>query len=292
MTPLIDARGARTEGSSGTGVTVASTPTARHVVLLAAPEAFFRAVAGLSSLAGGEIRVCGRSPAGAIESRAVAVAPLDPVLMPSAAPAEYVRWSAELAGSPRLEASVTEALERLQLAPVARTPMSKLSLATRRGVVVAAALATGAEAIFLENPFASLAENDARDLARVLSKALDPVAWALFVPRISLGWHITTHADEAILFHGERVVAQGAAEEVAVREGSYSIRTLGAGDRFSRRLEEAGATARFLEGGGDLAPAALLVELGDALTAVDVFRLAEEEGEVILELRPLSDALR
>jgi len=292
VTPLIDARGVRTEGSSGTGVTVASTPTARHVVFLAAPDAFFQVAAGLAPLAAGTLSVCGRSPAAAIESRAMAVAPLDPVLMPSVTPAEYVRWSAELAGSERVDANATDALQRLQLAPVARTPMSKLSVPTRRGVVVAAALATGAEAIFLENPFSGLSETDARDLARVLSKALDPVAWALFVPRLALGWHITTHADEAILFHGERVVAQGAAEEVAVREGSYSIRTLGAGDRFSRRLEEAGATARFLEGGGDLAPAAMLVELGEELTALDVFRLAEEEGEVILELRPLSDALR
>ncbi len=292
MTPLIDARGVRTAGSSGTGVTVASTPTARHVVFLAAPDSFFRAVAGLAPLAAGTLSVCGRSPAGAIESRAVAIAPLDPVLMPSVTAKEYVRWSAELAGAPSVEEGVAEALARMQLATVASTPMSKLSLPTRRGLVVAAALATGAEALFLENPFSGLPETDARDLARVISKALDALAWALFVPRLALGWSITAHADEAILFHGERVVAQGAAEEVAVREGSCSIRTLGPGDRFARRLEEAGATARFLEGGGDLAPAALLVELGEELTALDVFRLAEEEGEVILELRPLSDALR
>src|ERR1019366_6016197 len=112
--------------------------------VLGAARALFEAAAGLRAPNRGEIRVEGASPRAAVSGGVVACAPLDPPLPPAWTVLDYVTWSLSRAGPPRVggRAMGDEALDRMHLGLVAATKLGAAAPATRRGTVVAAALAT------------------------------------------------------------------------------------------------------------------------------------------------------
>jgi len=203
--------------------------TGERVLLLGAARALFEAAAGLRGIARGKLLVEGTAPSVAIRAGAAACAPLDPPLPRLWTVAQYVTWSARLAGHGRSAATslAGEALERLQLASLARTKLGVAPLSVRRGTGVAAAMATGATTLLVEDPLPGLADEAARPFARVLSRALDGRRSAVFAARISLDSPLALAADEALVVDGSRVVAQGAPAEIAAADRTVVVRLHG-----------------------------------------------------------------
>jgi ABC-type multidrug transport system ATPase subunit len=269
------------------GLTFAS--SGERVLVLGAARALFEAAAGLRGIAHGELAVEGAAPLAAVRSGALACAPLDPPMPPAWTLRQYAAWSARVAGSPRgaARAMADEALERMQLTALAATKIGAASSATRRGTAVAAALATGAPALLLDDPLSGLPDDAARGFARALARALGDRRAVVFAARVPLESPLALAADEAIVIDGPRVVAQGAPAEVAAAERTLALRVHGDVDAFARAVEAAGARA--LVSPAFPPPAYVRVELGP-IAARDVLRIAVESQVVVVELRPLARA--
>jgi manganese transport system ATP-binding protein len=265
------------------------TTTGDRVLVLGAARALFEGAAGLRNVARGELRVEGADPATAVRDGGVACAPLDPPLPRDWTVAQYVRWSARLAGRPRSEAVslAADALARMQLTAASRTKLAVAGLAVRRGVVLAAALATGAKTVLVEDPTPGLPDEASRPLARVLARAVADLRTALFAARIALESPLALASDEALVVDGSRVAAQGAPAEIAAAERTLLLRVHGDAIGFARAVEGAGGRADVTAGAPS--PAHVQVQLGP-LAARDLLRIAAESSAVVVELRPLARA--
>jgi energy-coupling factor transporter ATP-binding protein EcfA2 len=156
-------------------------------------------------------------------------------------------------------------------------------MVVRRATAIAAALATSAPTIVLDDPLADLSDAEARTLARVLSRALDDRASIVFAPRMDLASPIALHADEAIMLSASSVVAQGPPAEVAARDRTYALRVEGDSASFARQVVERGGRV-------DGAARAMIVTLGE-LNTRDLLSIALASNAVILELRPVAAGL-
>ncbi|HEX8791672.1 MAG TPA: hypothetical protein VF765_12040 [Polyangiaceae bacterium] len=271
--------------------------TGERVLVLGAARALFEAAAGLRQPRRGEPRVEGMAPLAAVRARVAAVAPLDPQLPPRWTVLQYVTWSARLAGHARREAArlAGEALDRLQLGSSAVTRLRLAPLAMRRATVIAAALATGAPALLLDDPLAALPEDAARSFARVLARALDaePRRRAvLFAARISLESPLSLAADEAFVIDDSHVSAHGPPAEVAAQEKTLALRVEGDVEAFARAVEAEGGRATLEAPAGEppsraMGPTFVRVELG-ALGPRELLRIAAQAQAVIRELRPVA----
>jgi ABC-2 type transport system ATP-binding protein len=220
-----------------------------------------------------------------VRSGGAAGAPLDPALPPKWTAREYVTWSARIGGSTKKDARslADQAIERMQMKAVADVPLAASSTETRRATSIAAALATGAQTVLLEEPTRGLADDVARNFARVLIRALEGCGWAVFAAHVPLASPLAMDADEAIVIAGDLVVAQGAPAELATRERAYAVRVLGRADDFSKLAASRGAR---VSGQG----AELTIDLGESLAVSDLLRAAQDAQATILELRPLAHA--
>jgi ABC-type multidrug transport system ATPase subunit len=259
--------------------------TGERVLILAAPPALFRASAGLVKPRHGDLLTSGVSPELAVRERLAAGVPIDPPLPPSWMAREYVAWSARLAGhgTRDADARAADALARLKLDSLASVRLRHVPLLARRSLVVAAALATGATTLFLEDPVRGMAEDAARSFARIVLRATAGLRMAVFLPRSSLASPFAIDADEVMILDGKSVLAQGAPAEVATRDRSYALRLHGGRGDFARLAEKRGAR---VSGRGP----SYTVDLGDTLRANDLLDVAAAAGAVILELRPLAHA--
>jgi ABC-type Na+ transport system ATPase subunit NatA len=201
---------------------------------------------------------------------------------PAWSPHEYASWSARLAGHARSVARslASDAIVRMKLGAVADTPLARAPVLVRRGTAIAAAIATGAGIVVLEDPLRGLADDQARALARVVTTALDDRKWIVFAARVSLTSPLALQSDEAIVVSANAVVAQGQPAELAARERAFAVRVHGDTAAFARRVIDRGGKV-----GGTAAQ--MTVDLGE-LTTGDLVRLAEESSAVILELYPLA----
>jgi ABC-type multidrug transport system ATPase subunit len=296
--PLLEASRARIDAG---GVAVVDGLTLRtsgeRVLVLGAARALFEAASGLVPLTHGMLAVRGRSPLDGVRAGAVAGAPLDAPLPPDWSARTYVTWSARLAGAPAgasggVTARVDDALARMELGAVADAKLARATPALRRATAIAAALATGASIVLLEDPLASLDDDAARHLARVTAAALEGRAWALFAPRVSLGSALTAAADEAIVVVGSDVGAQGAPRELAARDRRYALEVHGDAAALIAALEAHGATVDAPRA-ATTAPRRLsriVVDLARDQTTRDLLAGAEAVGAVIVDLRPIARA--
>jgi ABC-type Na+ transport system ATPase subunit NatA len=259
--------------------------TGDHVLVLGAPRALAETACGVRPIVRGTLLVGGASPADALEAGAVAGSTGDAAMPPKWTLRQYVVWSARLVGSSRSEANglAADAIVRLKLHAFADGPLAKAPPVVRRATAIAAALATGAPTIVLDDPLADLSDAEARTLARVLARALDDRASIVFAPRMDLASPMALHADEAIMLAASTVIAQGAPAEIAARDGTYALRVEGDFSSFARQVLERGGR---VEG----APHAMVVALGE-LTTRDLLSIALASNAVILELRPIAAGL-
>jgi hypothetical protein len=161
-------------------------------------------------------------------------------------------------------------------------------VAARRGAVIAAAVATGASALLVEDPIPGLPPDAARSFGRIVVRALGGVRLALFAARAPLDTPLALAADEAIVIDGSRVTAQGAPAEIAAGEGAFVLRVGGDARAFVQAVEASGA--RLLTGTAAAEEAerdCMTIDLG-ALRTRDLLRIAAESNAVVLELRPLA----
>jgi energy-coupling factor transporter ATP-binding protein EcfA2 len=202
---------------------------------------------------------------------------------------EYVAWSARLVGHSRgdARAQAEHAIERMKLTSTAKTPLARLAPQVRRGVVVAAAVATGARAIALEDPLGGLPEEVARAWARMLVASLEDLSWVVFAPRVPLTSPLALHAEEAVVVSGARLDAQGQPAEIAALERRFVAHVHGPVEALGPRLSERGARLEGHAAGGSR----IVVDLGASLTTSELLGVLRDAGVVVVELYPVSRAL-
>jgi ABC-2 type transport system ATP-binding protein len=263
--------------------------TGERVLVLGGPRALFEAAAGLRAIRAGDLRVEARPPREAVRERLVAGAPLDPALPSRWTLAQYVAWSARLAGLARTEADrlAHDALERLQLASSAASRLGAASLALRRAAVLAAALATGAPALLLEDPLTGLPDDAARSFSRIVARAVADRRTITFAGHVPLESPLALAADEAIVLSGSDVAAQGAPGELAAADRTLALRVNGDVAAFAAAVDRSGGRATVTAGASR--PCHVRVDLG-ALAARDLLRIATEARALVVELRPIGRA--
>jgi ABC-type multidrug transport system ATPase subunit len=259
-----------------------------RVLVLGAPRVVFEASCGLRPVMRGLLRVRGSAPEVAVKSALLAGAPLDPPMPPKWTALEYVTWSSRLAGNSAADARrlAKEAVALVQLGPMATSTMERMVPHARRGVVLAAAIATGAQVIALEDPLATLPEEIARSWAKVIVQALADRAWLVFAARISLTSPLAMNADEALMVSSSRLDAQGPPAEIAAADRRFVARIHSATtlDALGARLSERGATM-------DVQGAQVLLDLGESLTTAELLGLCAELDATVVEMVPVARAL-
>jgi ABC-type multidrug transport system ATPase subunit len=260
--------------------------SSERALVLGAARALFEAATGTRRPARGSVLVRGEAAATAALRARVAGAPLDPALPAKWTARRYTRWSARLAGRDPHDAKTLadDAILRLKMGKIADLPLGAAPPHGRRATVVAAAVATGAPIVMLEDPLSGLADTVASGFAHILVEALAGRAWVVFAPRLPLGSPLALAAEEALLVDGSVVAAQGAPAEVAGRTRTYALRVHGDLDALAQSAEARGA--RVTRG-----PARLTVDLGESLSTRDLLAMALEARAVVVEMSPLSRAL-
>jgi manganese transport system ATP-binding protein len=267
------------------GLTFAS--TGDHVLVLGAARALFEAAAGLRAVTRGELLVEDLGATQAVRAGVAACAPLDPPLPTRWTVLQYVAWSARLAGHGRRVSFelATDALARMQLTSLVKTKLAAAPVPVRRATVLAAALATGATTLLLEDPVLGLPEQAAYLLARAAARATSDRCTALFAGRVALESPMALAADETIVLDGSHVTAQGAPAEIATAERTLVLRVHGQVDAFQHAVEARGGRAVAAVGAAE--PVYMRVELGP-LSSRDLLLIAAQSDAVVVELRPLA----
>lgn len=260
--------------------------TGSRVVVLGAPRVLYEATCGLRPVVRGALSVRGTGAASAARDHVVAGAPLDPPLPPKWTALEYVMWSSRLSGRSKSEARTLakDAIARVQLGPMATSTFDRMIPHARRGVVLAAALATGAAVIVLEDPLATLPEEIARTWARVIVQALEDRAWIVLAARISLTSPLAMNADEALIVTSSRVDAQGAPAEIAAGDRRFVARIHGPLEALGARLAERGVRM-------EVQGAQVLLDLGKSVTTAELLGMCSELEAVVVEMVPVARAL-
>jgi ABC-type multidrug transport system ATPase subunit len=257
-----------------------------NVAIVGAARALFEAVCGVRPVTRGTLRVCGMSPRDALRAGAMASAPIDVAVPAKWTVHDLARENARLAGQAKGAANklAKDALHAMQLDAYATKKLSAVDAPVKRAAMIAAALATGAGAIVVEDFTAGLPDAAARSLSKLFVAACEGRRWIVFAGRLALSSPIGLHADEALLFVGGRFVCAGLPAEIASRERTYTVRTSGAAEPFAAKLRERGA---HVEGAG----AVLTVTMPEGLATHELVALARDANVVVLELLPLSGAL-
>ncbi|HEY2518144.1 MAG TPA: hypothetical protein VGI39_45050 [Polyangiaceae bacterium] len=289
--PLLSARDLRIDEhgvASVDGLTLAT--HAKRVVLVGAGRALFEAACGVLKPARGSLEVQGMPAAEALAMGNVAGAPRDPPLPADWTPLAYATWSARLTGLGSAEAGARAAgaLEKVGVRSEGRALLRGATLALRRATVLAAALATGARVILLEDPSPSLDDEAAAIMLAAFVRALEGQAWALFAPRAPLTSPLIAAAEEALVFAGSSVVEQGAPSALAAKARRYAVDAQGDGQALAAKVAARG----FVVEPVFTAPgcARFVVELPPGGSTRDLFACAEEAGAIVVELRPIARA--
>ena len=272
------------------GLALSTRPDVERAVVVGAPRALFEACCGLVNPSRGAVAVQGVAAALAMMRGALAGAPVDPPMPADWSPLDYVSWSARLAGMSKGEARARaeSALERIGIRAEASGLLGRAPLATKRATSIAAALATGARVIALEDPTASLDDDAAHAVARHVVRALEGRAWILFAARAPLTSDLVASCGEALVIAGSACIESGAPAELATRTRTYAVDAHGDVEALAARL-----TSRVLRVEARLVThgsARLVVELAPGETTRALFACAEEVGAVVVELRPISRA--
>ncbi len=260
--------------------------TGDRVLVLGAPRALALAASGVLPVARGRLTIRGLAATTAARERAAAGCALDPPLPPKWTVAEYVRWSARLSGLAKGEAAAgaSDAMARLKLGPMERSLLGGLPPHARRAVVLAAAVATGAPVLVIEDPLTGLSEDAARAYAHIVIEALEDRSWIVLAGRVPLTSPLALHADEAVVASATRVEAQGPPAELAAAERRFVARVHGAMDGLAARLAERGVSVE-VHGGQ------VVFDLKGAITTAELMAMCAASQVAIVELVPVARAL-
>lgn len=260
--------------------------TGERVLVLGAPRALALAAAGVLPVARGRLTIRGIDAAAATRDRGAAAAALDPPVPPTWTVREYVQWSARLAGldSATAKANAADAIARLQLVALERGKIAGLPPHAKRALVLAAAMATGAPVLVIEDPLTGLPEDVARSFAKILLDALKDRASIVFAARVPLTSPLALHADEAIVASSSRVEAQGPPGELAAASNRFVARLHGAMDGLAAELTGRGVGVE-VQGGQ------VIFDLKGVITTVELIEMCAAADVAIVELVPVARAL-
>ncbi|MEO8876010.1 MAG: hypothetical protein ABI461_10510, partial [Polyangiaceae bacterium] len=189
---LIEARALRVDAYGAPeidGLTFTSAArSGESAIVLGAPRVLFEAAAGLVRVASGELLMNGENASDAAKQGRIAASPATQILPPKWTLSDYATWSARLAGLSKTNATngAHQAIGLLDLRDDETTRLAEAAPHVRALAPLAAALATGAETILLEDPTALLPSDVARALSRRIVGALFERSWVLFSGRIAL----------------------------------------------------------------------------------------------------------
>jgi ABC-2 type transport system ATP-binding protein len=257
-----------------------------RVLVLGAPRSLFEATCGLRPVVRGALRIRGTDASDAARTGILAGAALDPPLPPKWTALDYVTWSARLTGHSARDARklASDAIGLVQLGAMATNPIERLAVHAKRGVVLAAALATDAAVITLEDPLAGLPEEVARTWARIVVQALADRSWLVLAARVPLTSPLAMSADEAVIASSSRVEAQGTPVEIAASERRFVARIHGSLEALGARLTERGATM-------DVQGAQVLLDLGPSVTTAELLGICTEVEATVVEMVPVARSL-
>ena len=257
-----------------------------RILVLGAPRALYEALVGLRPVSRGALRLQGREASEAVRDGHVAGAALDPPLPPKWTAHEYVTWSSRLAGHTARDARglARDAITRVQLGALATAPLGSLVTHARRAVVVAAALATDAPVLVIDDPLAALPEEVARTWAGIFVQALEGRSWIVLAARDALTSPIAMNAAEALVVSATLTSAQGAPAEVAAADRRFVARIHGSLDSLGTRLAARGARM-------EIQGAQVVLELGDSVTTAELLGMCAEANVIVVEMVPVARAL-
>jgi ABC-type multidrug transport system ATPase subunit len=260
--------------------------TGERILVLGAPRPLALAAAGVLPVARGRLLIRGVEAATAARERGATGAALDPPLPPTWTVREYVQWSARLAGNDKATAKVNaaDAIARLQLDALEKAPLLGLPPHAKRALVVAAAVATGAPVLAVEDPLAGLPEEIARTFAKIFLDALRDRAWIVFAARMPLTSPLALHADEAIVASSSRVEAQGPPAELAAASSRFIARVHGAMDGLAAQLQGRGVGVE-MQGGQ------VVFDLNGVLSTSELIEMCAAAEVAVVELVPVARAL-
>jgi ABC-type taurine transport system ATPase subunit len=259
-----------------------------RVLVLGAPRPLYEATCALRPVMRGILRIRGSAPEAAVRDGLVAGAPLDPPLPPKWTVLDYVTWSSRLAGHTKADARTLakQAIALVQLDSMKTSLLERMVPHVRRGVVLAAAIATDASVIVLDDPLATLPEEIARSWARIIVQALADRASIVFAARISLTSPLAMNADDALMVSSSRLDAQGPPAEIAAADRRFVARI-----HSTRPLETLGA--RLSERGArmEIQGAQVLLDLGESVTTADLLAMCAEVEATVVEMVPVARPL-
>ena len=261
-----------------------------RVVVVGAPRALFEAACGVVRPARGSIAVQGVPSTDALAAGIVAGASVEAPMPAAWTPRAYAVWSARLAGFARAEAGAraAAAIERMGLRAQADEAIGRATLAVRRATSIAAAFATGARVIAIEDPSTSLDDHAAAALMKVTARALEGRAWILFAARAPLSSPLVAAAGEAIVLLGSTVADRGPPTVLATRARRYAVDVQGAGEALAREVAARGSVVESVV--AVPGSARFILELPEGGTTRNLFACALEVGAVVVELRPIARA--
>lgn len=257
-----------------------------RVLVLGAPRPLALAASGVMPVARGRLMIRGVDAMTAARERGAAGAALDPPLPPTWTVREYIQWSARLSGLDKAtaKANASDAIARLQLAALEKAPLLGLPPHAKRGLVLAAAVATSAPVLVVEDPLTGLPEDVARSFAKIFLDALRDRAWIVFAARMPLTSPLALHADEAIVASSSRVEAQGAPAELAAASSRFVARIHGSMESLTVQLQGRGVGVE-VQGGQ------VIFDLNGALSTSELIAMCAAADVAIVELVPVARAL-
>ncbi|MFO0675030.1 MAG: hypothetical protein U0169_00710 [Polyangiaceae bacterium] len=217
-------------------------PVGRVLVACASPLVF-EAVAGVRVTRSGTVRFGDRDVRACVDGGTWTSAPFDPPMPGTWSVRDYVESGASLAGVPRsrVRASADGAMSRLGIASAAKTKLAKAPKGLRRGTVLAAALATDADVLVVDDPTSDLADDERAIMVDIFVRAAGDRSFVVFTPRLAATSPWASHVDSVVVFRGSEARVLGSVAEVASVGSSYTIRFDGPRDAFERELRAGGA---------------------------------------------------
>ncbi|MBW2458125.1 MAG: ABC transporter ATP-binding protein [Deltaproteobacteria bacterium] len=296
--PTLEAQDARIVVGDTTVMTGLSLQTrGDRVLLVGSAEALVAAIIGVpgrprgdgpdppARVVDGSLRVGGAEVATGEHVARCGVAPLEPLVPPGWSVQEYLGWGARLGGVSKGEtkALAHRALERLGLGALRRRRLRTLDRLERRGVTLALAIVRDPLVIVVDDPLASLDDDEVTAALTVMAAAAEGRAAIIAVPQLtapSPAAHLARTATDVCLFRGGELVLTAEPARLFGAATIYEVTVKEGGEALRRALAERGLDLR----GG---PEHFSVSLpGDRGTS-DVLAAAAEARAAVTSCVPL-----
>jgi ABC-type multidrug transport system ATPase subunit len=256
--------------------------SADRIGVIGAPRELMLAAAGLAPVDAGTIHIVGQSPIEAQAQNRIAVARMDATVPETLTIIEYLSISARLASTSHSDAKakVRTTLETFALTSVETRSVKSMPTHVQHAVKIAAAHATGAALLLIDDPLAGLPADSRDALGRILKAALRDVQWVLFADAARPGSELWDAVEECVVFRSGEFVAHATMDELR-RSRAVSVTVAGDREAFAAALKLLDVRAEPRSSG------TWVVDLGTRETARVLFEAAASAGAYVIDMSPL-----